>query len=169
MPNQNVGFKVPMSSVKRNISSTKRLLNISVKTLKEGLYNLALAPHYLMKRGNSCECAFFSPESHEWLLSDAVDILPHLLLPLAGPEEFSEDDMDKLPPDLQYLDENKQRETDPDIRKMLLDSLLQVGGSNTDHHVISSCNFIRSVLSISTGGQRKASATSLRKSATFSP
>ena len=70
----------------------------------------------------------FSPESHEWLLGEAVDILPHLLLPLAGPEEFPEDEMEKLPPDLQYLDDTKQREADPDIRKMLLDALLQVGG-----------------------------------------
>ena len=69
----------------------------------------------------------FPSESHEWLLSDAVDILPHLLLPLAGPEEFSEDDMEKLPPDLQYLGDDKQREADPDIRKMLLEALLQVG------------------------------------------
>ena len=35
--------------------------------------------------------------------------------------------MEKLPPDLQYMDENKQRESDPDIRRMLLDALLQVG------------------------------------------
>ncbi|XP_073257560.1 protein HGH1 homolog isoform X2 [Porites lutea] len=67
----------------------------------------------------------FETESHEWLLSDAVDILPHLLLPLAGPEEFPEDDMEKLPPDLQYLGDDKQREADPDIRKMLLEALLQ--------------------------------------------
>lgn len=71
---------------------------------------------------------FFFPESHEWLLSEAVDILPHFLLPLAGPEEFPEDEMEKLPPDIQYLDDTKQREADPDIRKMLLDALLQVGG-----------------------------------------
>ena len=71
----------------------------------------------------------FPSESHEWLLSDAVDILPHLLLPLAGPEEFPEDDMEKLPPDLQYLGDDKQREADPDIRKMLLEALLQVGKS----------------------------------------
>ena len=57
-----------------------------------------------------------------------MDILPHLLLPLTGPEEFPEDDMEKLPPDLQYMDENKQRESDPDIRRMLLDALLQVSG-----------------------------------------
>ena len=68
----------------------------------------------------------FSIGSHEWLLSDTVDILPHLLLPLTGPEEFSEDDMEKLPPDLQYMDEDKQRESDPGIRRMLLEALLQV-------------------------------------------
>ena len=70
--------------------------------------------------------AFSIQGTHEWLLSDAVDILPHLLLPLTGPEEFPEDDMERLPPDLQYMDENKQRESDPDIRRMLLDALLQV-------------------------------------------
>lgn len=55
-----------------------------------------------------------------------MDILPHLLLPLTGPEEFPEDDMEKLPPDLQYMDEDKQRESDPGIRRMLLEALLQV-------------------------------------------
>jgi hypothetical protein len=60
-------------------------------------------------------------------LSDEVDILPHLLLPLAGGEEFDEDDMEKLPPDLQYLDESKQREEDPNIRKTLIETLTQVG------------------------------------------
>jgi hypothetical protein len=59
-------------------------------------------------------------------LSDAVDLLPKLLLPLAGPEEFDEEDNDKLPIDLQYLGEDKTREQDPDIRKMLLEALTQV-------------------------------------------
>ncbi|XP_068690495.1 protein HGH1 homolog [Montipora foliosa] len=68
----------------------------------------------------------FETASHEWLLSETVDILPYLLLPLAGPEEFPEDDMEKLPPDLQYLDDTKEREPDADMRKMLLDALLQL-------------------------------------------
>lgn len=41
----------------------------------------------------------FTPSSplghHEWLLGPEVDILPFLLLPLAGPEEFSEEEMDR--------------------------------------------------------------------------
>nr|SVE75227.1 EOG090X08WK [Daphnia dolichocephala] len=68
----------------------------------------------------------FDTEHHEFLLSEAVDMLPKLLLPLAGPEEFDEEDNDKLPIDLQYLDEGKTREQDPDIRKMLLEALVQL-------------------------------------------
>ena len=60
------------------------------------------------------------------MLSTTVDLLPKLLLPLAGPEEFDEEDNDKLPIDLQYLGEDKCREVDPDIRKMLIEALTQV-------------------------------------------
>ena len=52
-----------------------------------------------------------------------MDILPSLLLPLAGPEEFSEEETERLPIDLQYLPNDKTREEDPDIRKMLLEAL----------------------------------------------
>uniref|UniRef100_H3CK29 Protein HGH1 homolog n=1 Tax=Tetraodon nigroviridis TaxID=99883 RepID=H3CK29_TETNG len=62
--------------------------------------------------------------NHEWLLGDAVDILPFLLLPLAGPEELTEEENEGLPVDLQYLPEDKKREEDPDIRKMVLETLL---------------------------------------------
>lgn len=65
-------------------------------------------------------------EHHTWLLSSEVDILPHLLLPLAGPEEFTDDEMDKLPPELQYLPESKVRDADLDIRRMLLEAILLV-------------------------------------------
>lgn len=66
------------------------------------------------------------PEYHEHLLSESVDLLPKLLLPLAGPEEFDEEDNDKLPVDLQYLGADKTRERDPDLRKMLIETLIQV-------------------------------------------
>lgn len=66
----------------------------------------------------------FDHAHHEWLLSDAVDVLPFLLLPLAGPEELTEEENECLPVDLQYLPEDKKREEDPDIRKMLLETLL---------------------------------------------
>jgi len=70
----------------------------------------------------------FDHDNHEWLLSDEVDILPNLLLPLAGPspDSFTDEEMDGLPVDLQFLDEDKKIEEDPDIRKMLLEALLQL-------------------------------------------
>uniref|UniRef100_H2XPW1 Uncharacterized LOC100176935 n=1 Tax=Ciona intestinalis TaxID=7719 RepID=H2XPW1_CIOIN len=48
---------------------------------------------------------------------------PHLLLPLAGAEEFDDEDNDRLPLDLQYLPSDKQREDDPDVRVILVEAL----------------------------------------------
>ncbi|XP_069477988.1 protein HGH1 homolog [Ambystoma mexicanum] len=78
----------------------------------------------------------FEYSYHEWLLSDSVDLLPFLLLPLAGPEEFSEDEMEKLPPDLQYLPEDKKREKDPDIRKMLIEAVMLLTSTKQGRHIV---------------------------------
>ncbi|XP_076257144.1 protein HGH1 homolog [Rhynchophorus ferrugineus] len=78
----------------------------------------------------------FETDYHEWLLSEDVDILPRLLLPLAGPEEFDEEDNDKLPLDLQYLPENKEREEDPDIRCMLLEAITQLCSKKNNREYI---------------------------------
>ena len=69
---------------------------------------------------------FISLDHHDWLLSDDIDILPILLLPLAGPEEFSETEIDQLPLDLQYLGDDKEREIDAEIRLMLVECLMMV-------------------------------------------
>lgn len=58
----------------------------------------------------------FDVENHEWLLSPSINLLPHLLLPLAGPEEFEQEDIDKLPSELQYLPALKQRNSNPEFR-----------------------------------------------------
>jgi len=68
----------------------------------------------------------FDVEKHDWLLGDDVDLLPRLLLPLAGPEEFDDEDNEKLPEDLQYLPEDKEREPDPDLRKMLIETVFKL-------------------------------------------
>ena len=60
------------------------------------------------------------------MLSPAVDILPCLLLPLAGPEEFEDDDMEKLPTELQYLEPDKTREPLTLVRANLVEAITQV-------------------------------------------
>lgn len=68
----------------------------------------------------------FDSSLHEWLFNPEVDVLPFILLPLAGPEEFDEETNEKLPIELQFLDSEKKRESDADIRAMLLESLAQL-------------------------------------------
>ncbi|XP_053681390.1 protein HGH1 homolog [Anopheles nili] len=68
----------------------------------------------------------FDSSVHEWLLSEDLDVLPFILLPLAGPEELDDETNDRLPVDLQYLGPDKKREEDPDVRKMLVESLAQL-------------------------------------------
>lgn len=65
-------------------------------------------------------------ERHEWLLSEDLDLLPRLLLPLAGPEPFDDEDNEKLPIDLQYLSDDKERESDATLRLALIEALTQV-------------------------------------------
>ena len=69
---------------------------------------------------------YWFTEHHAWLLSESVDLLPKILLPLAGPEEFSDEEYEKLPIELQYLGDEKTREVDPDVRLILLEALIQV-------------------------------------------
>ena len=82
----------------------------------------------------------FDTASHEWLLSEdnGIDILPRLLLPLAGPTptDMDPEEVDKLPLDLQYLDDEKKIEEDPDLRKMLLEAILQLCATKAGREII---------------------------------
>lgn len=85
----------------------------------------------------------FDPNHHEWLLDESgANILPKLLLPLAGPspDDLDDEEMNKLPVDLQYLDEDKKTEPDPDIRKMLLEALLQLCSTRRGREIIRNRN-----------------------------
>ncbi|KYN29090.1 hypothetical protein ALC57_01477 [Trachymyrmex cornetzi] len=83
----------------------------------------------------------FDTENHVWLLSSKVDLLSYLLLSLAGPEEFDDEDMSKLPINLQYLPETKTRETDPDIRQlMLLEALNQLCATKVVREMLRNAN-----------------------------
>ena len=77
----------------------------------------------------------FDTSDHEWLLSEdnGIDLLPRLLLPLAGPTpaDMDPEEVDKLPVDLQYLDDDKEIEKDPDLRKMLLEAIHQLCATRT--------------------------------------
>ncbi|XP_074604647.1 protein HGH1 homolog [Brevipalpus obovatus] len=60
------------------------------------------------------------------LLDDDMELIPKILLPLAGPtgELYDEEDMAKLPLDLQYLPEGTEIEKNQEIRNNILKCLL---------------------------------------------
>jgi len=104
---------------------------------------LAFTEHKdLIRRGGVLStiknCAFYSP-AHRALLSPetvkvkcppseiaapGMNILPFLLLPLAGAEEFDLDDQELLHPTLQFLPPTKTRESDPRLRLTIIETLL---------------------------------------------
>ncbi|KAG5950049.1 hypothetical protein E4U53_005520, partial [Claviceps sorghi] len=56
----------------------------------------------------------FDIAAHPALLSDeAINILPYILLPITGNEEYDVDDTMEMLPDLQLLSPDKQRDADP--------------------------------------------------------
>ncbi|KAJ3045224.1 hypothetical protein HDV00_011095 [Rhizophlyctis rosea] len=69
-------------------------------------------------------CAF-DVEGHDILLFDEeLNLLPYILLPLSGPEDYTDEEMEGMPDELQLLEGDKKRETDPKLRVKLLETLL---------------------------------------------
>ena len=75
----------------------------------------------------------FEVDKHALLMADdtetvggipGVNVLPYVLLPLAGAEEYPEEEASKMLPDLQLLPPDKTREGDKDILVTHLETLL---------------------------------------------
>ncbi|KAJ1911707.1 Protein hgh1 [Tieghemiomyces parasiticus] len=69
-------------------------------------------------------CCFESSRHAALLDEDGMNLLPYILLPLCGPEEFDEDDMDGMPDDLQLLPADKAREESATLRVLLVEILV---------------------------------------------
>lgn len=68
--------------------------------------------------------AFDIPSHPLFLSEDDIDILPYILLPIMGNEEYDEDEMMSMLPDLQLLPPDKQRDADPHIIQTHVETLL---------------------------------------------
>ncbi|XP_076294891.1 protein HGH1 homolog [Lasioglossum baleicum] len=135
----NLHYLGPLFSNLCQSSRVRRYLMDRDRSVIQRLLPFTEYPDSIIRRGgiigtlrNCC----FDVENHEWLLSPEVDILSYLLLPLAGPEEFDDEENDKLPISLQYLPETKTREPDLDIRVMLLEALAQLCATKQGRQVL---------------------------------
>ncbi|CUS11679.1 unnamed protein product [Tuber aestivum] len=70
---------------------------------------------------NSC---FDIPSHRTFLAEDGINLLPYILLPIMGPEEYPEDEMLEMPPEVQLLPPDKERESDKDIIVTHLETIL---------------------------------------------
>lgn len=121
-----------LAAVFSNLSQTTQFRHLAVTSQTRLIQRLLPFMNFnvsLIRRGgitgllkNIC----FDTTLHEWLFSEDVNILPFILLPLAGPEEFDDETNEMLPLELQFLDADKKREPDVDIRIILLESLAQL-------------------------------------------
>lgn len=68
--------------------------------------------------------AFDIPTHPAFLSSDDINILPYILLPITGSEEYSEEDTLEMLPDLQLLPPDKARDTDPTIIQTHIETLM---------------------------------------------
>ncbi|KAK7537602.1 hypothetical protein IWX49DRAFT_502820 [Phyllosticta citricarpa] len=77
---------------------------------------------------NTC----FDVEAHPALMdTDKVNLLPYILLPLMGSEEYSDEDMDGMLDEVQLLPPDKTRDSQPDIMRIHLDTLLLLTTTKT--------------------------------------
>lgn len=67
----------------------------------------------------------FDVQSHPTLFDeDGANILPYILLPVMGPEEYADDETSEMLPDLQLLPPDKKRDPDHQILLTHLETLL---------------------------------------------
>jgi hypothetical protein len=84
----------------------------------------------IRRRGvaNTIKNACFDTHAHSNLLADQSDggvgLLPYILLPLMGSEEYSDEDTEGMLDEVQLLDPDKEREKQADIITTHLDTLL---------------------------------------------
>jgi len=69
-------------------------------------------------------CCFETRKHDEILDAEGINMLPFILLPLCGNEEYDMDEFEKFPEEIQLLGDDKTREADPLLRLMLCESIL---------------------------------------------
>jgi hypothetical protein len=68
--------------------------------------------------------------------SIGANLLPYLLLPLMGPEEYSDEDTEGMLDELQLLEPDKEREKDVEIMKTHLETLLLLSTTKESRDVL---------------------------------
>ncbi|CAO3625988.1 unnamed protein product [Mucor fragilis] len=74
-------------------------------------------------------CCFETREHERLLDPNDINVLPFILLPLCGNEEYDMEEFEQFPEEIQMLDDDKKRENDRMLREMLLESIILLGST----------------------------------------
>lgn len=108
------------------VDHTQRLSKLIVFTEHSSLIRRGGAISALK---NVCYGSNIEKKGLDVLLSDKLNLLVYILLPLSGPEDYDDEEMDGMPDELQLLEPEKEREKDPQLRMMLLEVLIALGST----------------------------------------
>ncbi|KAK3323464.1 putative cytoplasm protein [Cercophora scortea] len=85
--------------------------------------------------------AAFDVDSHPVFLDeDAINVLPYILLPITGNEQYDEDETMAMLPDLQLLPPDKQRDSDPNIVQTHVETLMLLTSTRAGRELMRSTN-----------------------------
>ncbi|KAK0715779.1 hypothetical protein B0H67DRAFT_581600 [Lasiosphaeris hirsuta] len=84
--------------------------------------------------------AFDVPSHPTFLDEDGINILPYVLLPITGNEQYDEDEMLAMLPDLQLLPPDKQRDTDNHIIQTHVETLMLFTSTREGRDLMRSVN-----------------------------
>ncbi|CAG7823012.1 unnamed protein product [Allacma fusca] len=126
-------FLVPLTTFLANMTTTREVRRLLLKAGENGVFEdicKCLDPMYpkdvRLMVSRFVKHMTADEVSHWYLLQESVNILPIILLPLAGGETFADDEYSTMPVELQYLEPTKTREEDSEVRENLLFALLQL-------------------------------------------
>ncbi|KAF2007007.1 DUF383-domain-containing protein [Amniculicola lignicola CBS 123094] len=107
---------IPLTKLQVFTSHASHIRRLGVaSTIKNSAFKISTHPTLLSN---------LSPDPTLPPPHQGANLLPYLLLPLMGPEEYSDDDTEGMLDELQLLEPDKERDSDPEIMKTHLETLL---------------------------------------------
>jgi len=107
------------------IKEGRELMLDKSRHLLENVVKFVSHPNLIRRRGilGTIRNILFDKNSHTYLMNE-LDILPILLNPIRGPEEFSTEELEGMPDSIKYVPHDKSRDEDFECRALAVDCLL---------------------------------------------
>jgi hypothetical protein len=119
---------IPLTKIQVFTSHASHIRRLGVaSTIKNSAFNVKSHPTLLSN---------LSPDPSLPPPSQGANLLPYILLPLMGPEEYSDEDMEGMLDELQLLEPDKEREKDLEIMKTHLETLLLLSTTREGRDVL---------------------------------